>query len=340
MAKGLDCGTGNYVSISDKSTKTQRNAFITIDKSMNTKKSLKRLNIPYIELYDDLHVIGKAAYEYAQVFGSVELRRPMAAGLLNPAEKDALPILRAIIGDLLGEPSVPDETVVYSVPGNPLDKDTIINYHEDVLRTIIESLGYKPRAINEAEALAYAGLANDNLTGISISFGAGMCNVGIFYGGMKTLVFSVSRGGDFIDEHVAMDTGISKARAQYIKEDGSTDIGNPQIVVEEGTAKMSDSDRTREQNAVKTYYGVLIRYLLANIANKFKTAADMPTFPNPIPIVIGGGTAMISGFIDVFKNEFEQKNFPINISEIRLVDEPFTAVARGCYLDAKLEEEE
>jgi len=58
-----------------------------------------------------------------------------------------------------------------------------------------------------------------------------------------------------------------------------------------------------------------------------------------VPIVIGGGTSMIKGFIEVFKAQFNQKEFPINISEIKLVEEPLTAVARGCFMDAALEDE-
>ena len=38
--KGLDCGTGNYVAASEDGVKIQRNAFLTIDKSPTTIKSL------------------------------------------------------------------------------------------------------------------------------------------------------------------------------------------------------------------------------------------------------------------------------------------------------------
>ena len=103
--KGLDCGTGNYVAASSKELKTQRNAFLTIDKATTTIKSLKRLGIPYIEVNGRLQIIGKAAYEYAQIFGNKELKRPMAKGLLNTNVRDGLPILREIIKGLLGDPT-------------------------------------------------------------------------------------------------------------------------------------------------------------------------------------------------------------------------------------------
>jgi hypothetical protein len=63
----------------------------------------------------------------------------------------------------------------------------------------------------------------------------------------------------------------------------------------------------------------------------------MPTFMKPIPLVCGGGTSMIGGFIDVFREEFEKVNFPIEVSEIRMAGDPLKAVARGC-MNAAIEE--
>ena len=223
----------------------------------------------------------------------------------------------------------------------PIDNEHMVDYHEDVLKQIIESLGYNARAINEAEALAYSGLVDNNLTGITISMGAGMCNVCIMYAGMTAMTFSVSRGGDFIDGQVSMDCGVTKAKAQYIKESADYTIKKVAAQAQGGTLKVvNDEDLTREQRAVRTYYGVLIRYLLANIAKQFEDNDAMPNFPEPIPIVVGGGTSMVSGFIDIFEEEFNNKEFPIPIKEIKLVEEPFTAVARGCLAEAQLEEED
>lgn len=173
--KGLDCGTGNYVAATADAVRLQRNAFLTVPQNPTTKKSLQRLGIPFVEINNRIHVVGRHAYEYAQIFGNSDLRRPMAAGLLNPKEQDALPVLRLIIKEILGEPTKPDELVVYCVPGKPIDNEHFVDYHEDVLKQLIESLGYKARALNEADALAYTGLTDDNLTGIAISMGAGMC---------------------------------------------------------------------------------------------------------------------------------------------------------------------
>ncbi len=60
----------------------------------------------------------------------------------------------------------------------------------------------------------------------------------------------------------------------------------------------------------------------------------MPTFIKPIDVVCGGGTSMITGFIDVFREEFEKINFPIEVATIRMANDPLKAVARGCMVAA------
>jgi hypothetical protein len=46
---------------------------------------------------------------------------------------------------------------------------------------------------------------------------------------------------------------------------------------------------------------------------------------------------MITGFIDVFREEFEKINFPIEVSSIRMANDPLKAVSRGC-MTAAIEE--
>ena len=61
----------------------------------------------------------------------------MSQGLLNPKEKDALPVLNAIIGELVGK-AKKGETCVYCIPAKPIDQTREVSYHEDVLKQIDE----------------------------------------------------------------------------------------------------------------------------------------------------------------------------------------------------------
>ena len=297
---------------------------------------LKRQRIPFVEKAGKVHIVGQHAFNYAQIFSTSELKRPMKSGLLNPNEKDALPVLNAIIGELLGE-AKDGETCVYCIPSKPIDVQREVSYHEDVLRTIIEQYGYSVKKIEEAVAIGYEGLVDTQLTGVAISMGAGMCNIAVMYQGMTALSFSVSRGGDWIDENVSMDTGVSRAKVTSIKESSSTldlSSANYQNIYEE------DTDEANVLIAIRSYYGALVNYLLTNLKVQFEGVENVPNFPEAVPIVIGGGTSLVKGFLDVFNEQFDQNDFPIPISEIIHIEDAHTAVARGCLSEAQLIEED
>ena len=134
MAKGLDCGTSFYIAANEKEIKKQRNAFLTVDGSPDqSKRMLKRQRIPFVEKAGKIHIVGKHAFNYAQIFSTSKLRRPMKDGLLNPEERDSLPVLNAIIGELLGK-AKKGEICVYCVPSKPIDMEREVQYHEDVLK--------------------------------------------------------------------------------------------------------------------------------------------------------------------------------------------------------------
>jgi len=337
MAKGLDCGTSFYIAATEELVKKQRNAFLTVDGEVNqVKRMLKRQGIPFVEKAGKVHIVGQHAFNYAQIFSTAELKRPMKSGLLNPTEKDALPVLNAIIGELLGD-AVDGETCVYCIPSKPIDVQREVSYHEDVLRTIIEQYGYNVKKIEEAVAIGYEGLVDTQLTGVAISMGAGMCNIAVMYQGMTALSFSVSRGGDWVDENVAMDTGVSKAKVTNIKETSTT------LDLFSATYQNIYEEETDEANvliAIRSYYGALINYLLTNLKVQFEGVENVPNFPDAVPIVIGGGTSLVKGFLDVFNEQFDQDEFPIPISEIIHIEDAHTAVARGCLSEAQLIEED
>jgi hypothetical protein len=337
MPVGLDCGTSFYICAREDSIKKQRNAFLTVDgEASQAKRMLKRQRIPFVEKAGKVHIVGQHAFNYAQIFSAAQLRRPMRSGLLNPDERDSLPILNAIVGELLGK-AKDNEVCVYCVPAKPIDQDRRVDYHEDVLKTIIDGYGYKTKVIEEGVALAYEGLIDNNLTGIAISMGAGMCNVAVMYAGMSAVSFSVARGGDWIDQNVSADTGVPVAKVQNIKESSNLlDLTSGKVYDIYG----EESDEANVLHATRSYYGALINYLLTNLKHQFEGAANVPQFPDPVPLIFGGGTALVKGFIDVFNEQFDVETFPIQISEITIIEDAHTSISRGCLSEAQIIEEE
>ncbi len=282
---------------------------------------LTRLNVPYVSYRNRLYVIGDSAFSLANMFGQ-EVRRPMLGGFLSPREKDAIPMLRFIIERLLGPRTSDHEPVYYSVPAPSIDHENDTVYHAGVIEGLLKKLGYEPHPINEGHAVVYAELADQDFTGIGISCGGGMFNVCVSYRTIPAVTFSVSRGGDWIDEHVARVMGMQRTRVTDIKETDGVNLMEP---------------RNREEEAVVLYYRNLIEYVLGNLARQFTVAEEVPSFKEPVEMVVAGGTSLVGGFTRVFTEELQKVDFPLSISRIRKANDPLTSVARGCLIAAALE---
>ncbi|MBK8977430.1 MAG: hypothetical protein IPM29_16080 [Planctomycetes bacterium] len=324
LGKGLDLGTANIAAAVQNddggiTVNVERNAFLDIGDDVYSKNMLTKLKVPYVVHNGKVIVLGEAAFELANVFGK-DTRRPMSDGLISPDEIDALPIMQMIVAKVLGEPTQRGENCYYSVPAESLDVDNNIVYHEGLFGGLLTKMGYAAKSINEAHAVVFAELAESDFTGIGLSFGGGMANACVAYKSIPCVSFSVARGGDWIDRNVSQVLGIKASKATYIKERG-VDIRDP---------------KNREEEAVAIYYRNLISYVLQNVKHRFERGQNMPTFMNPIDIACAGGTSLVGGFIEVFRDEFAKIDFPIPIGRIFRAEDALTAVAKGCLVAAAI----
>jgi predicted nucleic acid-binding Zn-ribbon protein len=323
--KGLDVGTVNLVAAEqdekgDVELRLIRNAFVDVPIDTYTKSIMTRLKVPYVVQDKKMYVLGEDAFELANVLNR-NTRRPMKDGLISPQETNALPVMKLLIGAILGEPRVADEACYYSIPGDPIDSDLSVLYHRDLFDAVLKSLGYRPRPINEGHAVTFAELGAEDFTGIGISCGGGMFNICVAYKSMPALHFSTARAGDWIDQNAGQALGIKPSRITMIKEKG-VDLVKP---------------KTREEDAISIYYRDLIQYTLTNIKERFLSSENMPTFSEAIPIVFSGGTSMANGFIDLARAVFRDLEFPIPVKELRMASDPLHATAKGCLTAALLE---
>ncbi len=328
LGRGLDVGTANLLSAMQDASgeivvKRERNAFLQIPSEFGSSRDmLTRLNVPYVSFRDKLYVLGDASFNLANMFGQ-EVRRPMSDGFMSPNEQDAIPMIRFIIERLLGEPQVEGEPCYFCIPAPSIDRDNDTVYHEGIASSIVKKLGYTPHSMNEAHAIVYSELADHDFTGIGVSCGGGMFNVCVAYKTIPAVKFSVARGGDWIDGHVAKVMGIPRTRATAIKE-GDVNLMTP---------------RTREEEAVVLYYRNLISYVLQNLKQRFQLARDVPQFNDPVEVVVAGGTSLIGGFVEVFAEELQKIDFPLQIAGVRRAEDAMTSVVRGCLIAAALAEQ-
>lgn len=323
---GLDIGTMNIVSARQQGDKVAleriRDAFLDLD--IADKKTLRLSRVNYVEKNGQLIVIGDSALNMANLFKR-EIRRPLSRGIISAGELDAQQVLSLLVHHVLGDPVTPGEHCYFSVPAAPIDDlDQDITYHTEIFRKIVAEHGYTPHPMNEAMAIVYSQCANENFSGLSVSFGSGMCNVALAYQTVQGMSFAVARGGDWIDQHAAKAMGSTAARMCSIKEKG-IDLAKPTC---------------REEEAIALYIRALIRYCLEAISQQFRKVQASLDLPEAVPFVVSGGTSKAGGFLDVFKQEFEdvrKRGFPIKVSEVRAARDPLTAVAEGLLVLASEE---
>lgn len=333
MAKGLDVGTSFVVLARDAEDgavvyKDFRDAFYTIKPTspVATKMIEKGLaGRAFVKDADGAFILlGQDAIEKA-VERNDSAKRPMHKGVVSAKEKDAKRILAYILKEVSGTASEPGEKLVFCVPAQPVDQedeDFDVGYHEDVVKSILAECGYEARAINEAEALCYSELENNDYTGVALSCGAGMVNCCVMLNGEPTVMFSTTKSGDWVDRMAAVATAEKDSVVQVEKEHGDFTIGQPT-----GNPIL---------DAVSSYYERLVDYTTKQLAAAMTGHKLLPKFKNPLPVVIAGGTSRAKGFVPLFAAKLAENGFPLPVAEVRHANDPLHAVARGCLLAAKI----
>jgi hypothetical protein len=322
---GLDVGTSKVVAARKKGKEieaaAQLNAFIPVPYSRFTETILGQNDISYYRENDELVIYGTATERFANMFNA-ECRRPMSDGMLNPREKWAMPVLEAILRMLLPRAPKKDEILSFSVPAAPEGKEAELTYHEANLRRHFEALGYKAVAINEGLAVIFSELEDENFTGIGISCGGGMCNVALAYLSIPTVMFSVMKGGDYIDSAAGSVLGEHATRIKVLKEEG-LDLTRP--------------PHDKYEKTLQIYYEDLVETLVEALRKSVTTSERLPKTERPLTIVLSGGTSKPRGFLELFERTLKSRSFPLEISEVRMATDPLTATARGALIAAMYE---
>ncbi|PIV44674.1 MAG: hypothetical protein CO148_00075, partial [Nitrospirae bacterium CG_4_9_14_3_um_filter_41_27] len=325
--KGVDIGTmfvkcaykeGNEIVF-----KSQRNTFFDVEHTDFTKKILDNSKVKYIIKEDKLYVVGDEALEFANMFNK-ETRRPLSRGVISPTEKEAIPMVELLIKSVIGEPTYKDGIVYFSVPGEPLDAEFNVLYHIKMVEGFLKTLGYTPKPINEGHAIILSELAEEDFTGMGISFGGGMVNVCLSFMSVPVFKFSVAKSGDWIDQQVAMAVDETASRVSAIKE-SSLDLSK-----EGGLSKI--------ESALSIYYNHLIEYVIENIKQEFTKARRLPRITKPVSIILSGGTSLPNGFSQRFKQILDRLKLPIPVGSVRMADQPLRSVAKGALVAASADE--
>jgi hypothetical protein len=271
-------------------------------------------------------VIGEDALKFSMLTGNQkDYRRPMARGILNPGEEEAISMLETLIEGIAQKASEPGEVIAATVPAAPIEGDMDVTFHRIVIERCLRRLGYEPKIINEAMGIIYYDnptVAADEgeipFTGVAISFGAGMTNLVVSWRAKKLFEISVARGGDWIDARVAEVRNLPVSKVTHVKEkklDLSTVSPKDPILM-----------------ALEIYYEELIRYTLENFAEYFRHSNS--DIDHDLDIVLAGGSASVPGFVEKFRSVLETVSLPIGVRTVRLSKDPLRAPAAGALIAA------
>ena len=323
---GIDVGTSKVVATrrggKDVSCAAQLNAFIPVPYSPVTERTIQQQSdIHYFRDGDELVIFGSATDRFANMFNA-EARRPMADGLLNPKERQAWPVLEAILQSLVPKPRTANEVLAFSVPAAAPGREAQLTYHEASLRQYFSALGYRAMAINEGLAVVFSELEDHNFTGIGISCGGGMCNATLAFLSIPSIMVSLPKAGDFIDHSVGEAVGEQATRVKVTKEE---------------SFDLSRSPKDKMEKALHIYYEDIVESLVDVLRHAIARAEKLPKTERALPIVLAGGTAKPRGFRELFERTLRSRRFPIEVSEVRLATDPLTATARGAHIAAMFE---
>lgn len=328
---GVDVGTSNIVV----SRQTEDGTFINryhrdmlfpLEISEESQDLLDRSDYLYVKVNDKFFIVGEDALRLVNAIGRGEVVRPMKDGILNPQLKESSELLFYIIKAVVGDPITPNEPLRFSVPANPVDRNLDNRFHKMVLESFFRKMGYDPKPVNEAMAIAYdtnptakTEEGDVPLTGLTISCGGGMTNVALTFKGMELGSFSVTKSGDYIDEQAASVTGVMKSKVLKKKEK-ELDLANPNF-----------DDRVL--SALGIYYDEVIDRIIGIISKEFANRGA--EIEGEVEIVVAGGTSMPKGYCQKFEEAVKRATFPFKIYRVRHSSTPFYSVAQGSCVRAQ-----
>lgn len=325
FGKGLDVGTA-FIYAAQKvgdqvAFRIERDAFLDIPYNDHLKTIFERDNVRYIEKDGQLYAVGNGALRFANLFQR-SVRRPLERGVISPKEKEALPIIKLIVENVLGNHRHPGETVYYSIPSQPIDADFDVLYHQHIINGFLSGLGYTPKSINEGLAVIYAELAEENFTGLGLSFGGGMTNVCVANLSVPVVTFSIARGGDWIDKQVARVVNQPVSAVTAWKE------SNLNLDKKENLSRI--------EQALSIYYDILLDHVVGHLKQELEASAVH--LEKPPMVVVAGGTAMPSGFLKRFQETLARAQLPFAVGRVFLASQLLYSVSKGALIAAIADE--
>jgi len=119
-------------------------------------------------------------------------------------------------------------------------------------------------------------------------------------------------------------------------------VGEPATkvkTIKEEELDLSRGPKDRVITALHIFYDELMFKLLESLQRVLSSTDKIPKISTSIPIVLSGGTAMPKGCKQKFEEMLKNVNLPLEISGVRLAEDPLNTTAKGALINAMTEAE-
>jgi hypothetical protein len=198
---------------------------------------------------------------------------------------------------------------------------------------LVRLRGYTPLWISSGCALSLAEFGYAGFTGIALIMDAASTGITLLHQGRILAEAVLPHGGDWIDEHLARKT----ERMVWDME------GNSYVDVDSlarwklDTAPTLQAPQSDDVQLLAYIYEQLFQDALGAFAAACHQAPIIRTLTPRFSVVCCGEPTLLSGFAQLLGQQIGRCELPFAVSDIRVVDDPVFAIARGALIQAELE---
>ncbi len=338
MSVGLDLGSSQFRCLRRRDDRligrASRAVFAALPDAPEFRELLASGHIPYAVCEGALALVGDTAQAYSSLF-HVRPQSLLPQGHLPTNDPVARQCTAAVVEALLGVPDHPGEICCVTLPGGELSRSIASSNELEFFSRLIRLRGYIPQVLSSGMAIVLSHLVGNSFTGIGLSFGAATSELVLAHRGLEVAMCSSPRGAGWLDERLAESLGLTFCDLSGATCLNTEDAAEFRLAFEGSLANPTDPATQILADVHHDLAYATIRSAALEIS-KHPQALDLP---QPLPVIVIGGTARIRGFKTLISRAFAEAQFPLAISEIHFATDDDFTVARGCLINAQLESE-
>jgi hypothetical protein len=278
--------------------------FVSMSDTPAHRRLLQQSGTHFATCSDHLLVFGDAAREWSAML-NLSPSPLLRGGRIPASDPISRQVLTLMIDAILPPPAQSGALCKTTLPGAGYDERNA-SRDADFFLQLIALRGYQPEVLTATHALALAELTDVGFTGVTIMFGHSTCEFGISHCGRQLNRCVVMSGLDqFTDNRLL----------------GSSDASDEKAV----------ANLERE-------YRTLFASVIDEARSRFELDATLRTLPKSMPVVCSGGITGTPAFLPLFQQVWNEAHWPISTQPVRVSSSCDLAVARGCLIQAILEQ--